>query len=146
MFNCCDEGVQPSATVLFSLFRRYCSFGAAEVFSSGRHIHDVFRIDKIALVAPQKQIPVFLLDSGYRQHYLHSVILGMQYAVLSAVSRFDIKDRVGKYKVIRSVSPVKMYAASCIGGQTILMVYFLKVGRVYGIIVVLCVRVGNITD
>ena len=38
VFNCCDESVQFEATALFSLFRRYCSFRAAEVFSSGRHI------------------------------------------------------------------------------------------------------------
>ena len=39
MFNCCAEGVQFAATAPFSLQRRNCSFGAAEVFSLGRHIH-----------------------------------------------------------------------------------------------------------
>ena len=40
MFNCCAEGVQFAATAPFSLQRRNCSFGAAEVFSLGRHIHE----------------------------------------------------------------------------------------------------------
>ena len=38
VFNRSDEGVQFSATALFSLRRRYCSTRAAEVFNLVRHI------------------------------------------------------------------------------------------------------------
>ena len=38
VFNSCDEGVQFSATAMFILLRRKCSFRAAEMFNLGRHI------------------------------------------------------------------------------------------------------------
>ena len=44
-FNRSDEGVQFSATVLFSLHRRYCSTRAAEVFNLVRYIQHRNRIN-----------------------------------------------------------------------------------------------------